>query len=255
MSERTNQLRIRTPEGVCFSLLLAGPVSRCLAWIIDAFSIFLAIHILISIVSRLGILSYDLPKAIVFVLYFTCPIGYAIIMEWYWNGQTLGKRLFGLRVIDIRGLHLDINQIVLRNLLRAVDSLPMFYLLGGIACLINRHAQRLGDLAANTIVIKEAKAIQPDLNLILEKNYYNSLREHPHLVARLRQQITAEEAGLALQALMRRNDLAPEERVDLFHIIARHFKDKVAFPQETIESVPSEQYVRNVIDVIFRVQR
>lgn len=247
-----HNLTIRTPEGVTFNLPIAGPVSRFLAWIIDVAGIFTCYEILKLVTSLLGIFSQDLSAAVSIFIFFVLRMGYGMVLEWYWQGQTVGKRVMGLRVMDANGLRLQPSQIVMRNLLRAVDSLPFFYLLGGITSLINRNGQRLGDLAANTIVVKSGKTLEPDLDLILEKNAYNSLRAYPHLTARLRQQVVPEEAAVALHALMRRNELLPESRVALFDEIAGLFKAKVAFPQEAVEGVSDEQYVRNVVDVLFK---
>lgn len=255
MKRTAHQLSIRTPEGVHFALPLAGPVSRCLAWLLDAIAIIAAVQLLGKVAALFSLFNSDFSRALNLLLFFVLNIGYAILLEWYWQGQTLGKRVFGLRVMDIRGLRLSPSQIVLRNLLRAVDNLPFCYLLGGCACLISRHAQRLGDLAANTIVVKEARVVQPDLDLLLDDLRYNSLRDYPHLVARLRQHISPEEAGLALQALMRRNQLLPEARLALFGEMEILFKTKVPFPGEATHGVPAEQYVRNVVDVLFRSQR
>lgn len=249
---REHQLSIITPEGVSFNLTLAEPISRSLAWLIDAAAISVVTQVMLTFISTLGIISTDISFALFFVASFIVNIGYAIVLEWFWHGQTLGKRALGLRVMDVRGVRLQPSQIIIRNILRAVDNLPALYMVGGITCLISRHLQRLGDLAANTIVIKETKVIEPDLDLLLEKNRYNSLMDHPHLVARLRQQIVPEEAGVALQALMRRNELAPEARVDLFEEMASHFKAKVIFPQEATDGVSNEQYVRNVVDILFK---
>jgi uncharacterized RDD family membrane protein YckC len=249
---RAHRLTIVTPEGITFDLPLAGPLSRCLAWIVDAGCIMVAVQILTSLAAALGVLHADLSRAVTTLLFFGVSIGYAIVLEWCWQGQTLGKRVMGLRVMDLRGLRLHASQIVIRNLLRFVDSLPLFYMLGGIMCLVSRHSQRLGDLAANTIVIQESRVIQPDLDLIMEHNRYNSLRKFPHLVARLRQQVLPDEAGLALQALLRRNEFAPQARIELFGGIAAHLKSKVSFPPEVGEGLSDEQYVRNVVDVIFR---
>jgi hypothetical protein len=154
--------------------------------------------------------------------------------------------------MDINGLRLQPSQIIIRNLLRAVDSLPLFYMVGGLACLATAYGQRLGDLAANTIVVRSGREIEPDLDLIQEQNRYNSLKAYPHLVARLRQQVTPEEAGLALQALMRRDELLPEARLELFDMMSELLKRKVSFPQEAVEGVSNEQYVRNVVDVLFK---
>jgi uncharacterized RDD family membrane protein YckC len=247
-----HKLTIRTPEGVTFTLPLAGPVSRSLAWIIDAAGIMACYQFVRVGIGVLGIISPDILSALSIFIFFVLRTGYGIVLEWFWRGQTVGKRVMGLRVMDVNGFRLQPGQIIIRNLLRAVDSLPLFYLLGGVICLVTRHGQRLGDLAANTIVVTTGKSHAPDLDLILEENRYNSLQAYPHLAARLRQQVVPEEAGVALQALMRRNELLPEARVALFDEIAGHFKSKVAFPQEAVEGVSDEQYVRNVVDVLFK---
>jgi uncharacterized RDD family membrane protein YckC len=247
-----HQLTIHTPEGVTFHLPLAGPVSRCLAWMVDAFCLLAVFQLSRIFIQLLGLISTDISSAFATLLFFVVRTGYAIFLEWFWQGQTIGKRMLGLRVLDAHGLRLQPSQIIIRNLLRAVDSLPLFYLVGGIICLVTQHGQRLGDLAANTIVIKSVSVVPPDLNVLLEQNRYNSLKNYPHIVARLRQHVTPEEAGIALQALMRRDLLQPDARVILFNEIATHFKAKVRFPLEAVESVSNEQYVRNVVDVLFK---
>ncbi|MBR9980811.1 MAG: RDD family protein [Desulfatitalea sp.] len=245
-------LPIRTPEGVYFSLPLAGPISRCMAWLLDAACLMAFAKMTEAIVALLGIFSQDLSRAISILLYFMFFIGYAMVLEWFWNGQTIGKRLFHLRVMDIRGLQLRPSQIIIRNLLRAVDSLPLFYLVGGVTCLASRHAQRLGDLAANTIVVRTTRQSAPQLDAVLAQVRYNSLRAYPHLTARLRQHVMPPEADAALQALLRRDALAPAARVDLFATMANLFKQKVTFPAEVLTGISDEQYVRNVVDLLFR---
>lgn len=249
---RCQELTIQIPEGVAFSLPLAGPMSRFLAWLIDAVGILAVGKVLQVAVTLLGVISSDLSQAMSIIAYFLLNIGYAAALEWYWNGQTIGKRLVGLRVMDIRGLHLQPSQVIIRNLLRAVDSLPVLYLVGGMTCLINRHAQRVGDIAANTVVVKATKVRLPQIDQILEAKQYNSLRKYPHLVARLRQQVNPKEADIALQALMRRDDLAPPSRVALFETIAQHFRRKVKFPDTVLAGISDEQYVHNVVDVMYR---
>jgi hypothetical protein len=156
-----------------------------------------------------------------------------------------------LRVVDAQGLRLQFSQIAIRNFLRFVDCLPLFYLVGGIACVVNRRSQRLGDLAANTLVIHIPIVTQPDLDQLLTDKY-NSLREYPHLVARLRQMVSPEEAALALQAILRRDQFEPSSRVELFQDLATHFKPKVRFSREATDGVTDEQYVRNLVDVLYR---
>jgi len=249
----TSALQIRTPEGITFSFQLAGPVVRCLAWIVDFVAI-MAFSQGIRILGQLaGIISEDLAAAVATLGYFIVSIGYGVTAEWAWRGQTIGKRLFHLRVMDAQGLRLQFHQVLLRNLLRFVDMLPALYLVGGLACYFSRRAQRLGDLAANTIVVYNTKHLEPDLDQLLAGKF-NSLRQFPHLEARLRQRVSAAEARLALQALVRRDELEPAARVTLFAELADHFKTVVTFPPEAVEAMPDEQYIRNVVDVLFRVR-
>ena len=248
--QRTSTLSIRTPEGITFALLLAGPMARFLAWVID----FACISVITMVISWgiqfTALVSTDLAQAALIVSYFLISIGYGIFCEWYYKGQTLGKRLLSVRVMDVQGLRLQPSQVIIRNLLRFIDSLPLCYLVGGLSCLVSPKAQRLGDLAANTIVVREPKLSSPDLEQ-LRTPKYNSLRDHPHLVARLRHQTSPREADIALQALLRRNQLDPLSRIDLFAQIASHYKKIVAFPQEVTDGITDEQFVRNVVDVLF----
>ena len=253
MNSKTNSLPIRTPEGIVFAQLLASPVTRFLAWSVDLLCILGLVMACNQIIGFLRILSLDLAQALSVLAYFLISICYGMLTEWYWRGQTVGKRVLRLRVVDAQGLRLQFSQIAIRNLLRAVDALPAFYLVGGVACLLNRRAQRLGDVAANTLVIRSPKVGQPDLDQIMAGKF-NSLREHPHLEARLRQRISPAEAAIALQALVRRDLLEPAERVELFAELADYLRAKVPFPPEATEGVTDEQYVRNVVDVVYRTR-
>ena len=247
------ELRIRTPEGIIFAHRLAGPLPRAFAWLID-FGVVLVISRGVSKgLGLFNVLNEDISRGVLVVAYFIVSTGYHIALEWLWRGQTLGKRLCKLRVTDAEGLRLSFYQVVMRNLVRFVDQLPAFYLVGGAACLLSRHAQRLGDIAAGTVVIHLPKHAEPDLDQLLAGKF-NSLRAHPHLEARLRQRVSPEEARLALQALVRRDELDPAARVGLFADLADHFKALVTFPPEDTDSMPDEQYIRNVVDILFRTR-
>jgi len=248
---RVNTFRIRTPEGITFALTLAGPVARFLAWAVDIAVILVLSVLLSTVLGALEFISADFVRALGILLFFAFQLGYGIATEWLWRGQTAGKKVMHLRVVDAQGLKLHAAQIVVRNLLRAVDWLPLFYCLGGAVALVSRRSQRLGDLAANTLVIREVRPSQPDLDQLLSGKF-NSLRLHPHLEARVRQRVSPAEAQLALQALVRRDDFAPEARVELFARLADHFRSLVEFPPEATEGLADEQYVRNVVDVLFR---
>lgn len=247
------RLDIRTPEGIAFALPLAGPLARVMALAVDTACV-MAVSMLASVAFGLfGLVGGDFVQALGTLVFFVLQVGYGILSEWLWRGQTLGKRMLQLRVVDASGLRLRLHQVVLRNLLRVVDALPMFYAVGGAAALLSRHYQRLGDLAANTVVVRLPKVSEPDLDR-LTGGKFNSLRSHPHLVARLRQKISADEAAVALQALLRRGEIEDVPRIALFGEMADHFRSAVEFPPECHEGIADEQYVRNVVDVLYRTQ-
>ncbi|TAL01175.1 MAG: RDD family protein [Verrucomicrobia bacterium] len=246
-------LQIRTVEGVVFAQLLAGPVTRCLAWCVDLLCILAVFIVLGKLSSVLVVFSQNFATAFVTLGFFVLSIGYGIACEWGWRGQTVGKKLFHLRVVDAEGLRLQFNQVVTRNLLRFVDSLPLFYFVGGLACWFSPKCQRLGDLAANTIVIRNPRVTEPDLDQLLAGKF-NSLRQFPHLAARLRQNVPPAEAAVALQALLRRDEFDPVDRVELFAELAAHFRAKVSFPPEATDGIADEQYLRNVVDIVYRAR-
>src|SRR5271168_453515 len=112
---KTSTLKIRTPEGIVFSQLLAGPVTRFLACFIDQLCIQVVLNVAGMILSLLMVVSLNFAVAFYAIGYFAINIGYGILLEWAWRGQTVGKRLFRLRVVDAEGMRLQFNQIVMRN--------------------------------------------------------------------------------------------------------------------------------------------
>ena len=248
-----NQLWIKTPEGVTFGLPLASPLPRMVAWMLDS-AIILAVTLgLVKIIAVVGWLAPDVGQALRIMGWLAVSTGYGMVLEWFWRGQTLGKKLLRLRVVDAQGLRLQFYQVFLRNVLRAVDSLPFLYLLGGVVCVLSPRYQRLGDMAAGTVVIRMPQLAAPDWEQI-RTGKFNSLRRYPHLLARLRQKTTPAEAALALQAVLRREDFTPEKRVELFRELAAHFAQKVVFPPEAHEGLSDEQFLRNVVEGLYRAE-
>ncbi len=251
--QRAPALVIRLPEGVDFALPLAGPMARFLALLVD-FLVEMAIcYVLGTVLQVLAVLSFDVMRALFVLMYFLVPMLYGVVCEWWLRGQTIGKRMMRLRVMDATGLRLRFSQVLLRNLLRPVDSLPACYLVGGAAFFLSRRGQRLGDLAAGTIVVRLPEDDdEPDLSPLGETGKYNSLSDHPVLAARLRQRVPAAEAAAALAALARRNQLEPAARVEVFARLAARFRALVTFPEESAADLSDEAYVRNVADLVFR---
>jgi uncharacterized RDD family membrane protein YckC len=251
MSEgRATSLTIETPEGVEFSYALASPVTRALAWTVDATAIVALSKGAGKGCEWLGKVNQDWGTAISLILYFAISVGYGIVLEWRWHGQTLGKRVLGLRVVDAQGLRLQLSQVILRNLLRLVDMLPAVYLVGGLACFFSRNCQRLGDLAAGTIVARVRTPQAPDLEQVAPAKY-NSLLAYPHLAARLRSLASAEAVSMAVRAVSRRDGYEPLARIELFGELAEYFQGLVQFPEAVREGLTDEQYVRSVLRVIY----
>ena len=247
---RPSRLSIETPEGVRFSFELATPVTRALAWSVDTAAIVLGNMIVGQIAKFIARMNADVASAVSVVSFFVISVVYAIVLEWRWRGQTIGKRLFGLRVMDVNGLRLQLPQIAIRNLLRVVDMLPVFYLVGGLTAVFSRNAQRLGDMAANTVVTRERQAEVPDLEQIAPAKY-NSLLGQRHAAARLRSLVNPEAAALAVRAVTLRDGYDARARVALFRELAAYFRSLVEFPEEAVENLTDEQYVRSVLRVIY----
>jgi len=251
MTEHASTLRIRTPEGVVFSYRIATPISRMLAWSIDSGVITLInISLAALLLQFLGAVNPDWAIAGAAISQFSIGMVYWILAEWKGNGRSLGKRVLGLRVMDARALPLDVSQIVLRTILRLVDAFPGMYALGGTVAALSPQCRRLGDIVAGSVVVHISKRRALDLAPI-QPGKYNSFRAYPLLVARLRQTVTPEQAGVAMDALFRREALEPRARVALFAEIADYFRGIVRFPEEAAAQLSDEQYVRNVVEILY----
>jgi uncharacterized RDD family membrane protein YckC len=155
-------LVVATPEQVAFRFETAGLGSRFAAQLLDLL-VLAAVLVALGLVG-LGIAALagqPLAGLLVFVvLGFASFWAYWIVPEALWSGQTVGKYVLHLRVIDARGGPITAGQAVIRNLLRVVDFLPWSYALGTIVMFGTARSQRLGDLAAGTIVIRERAAVR-----------------------------------------------------------------------------------------------
>jgi uncharacterized RDD family membrane protein YckC len=154
-SDRTT---LRTPEGVGFDVNIAGLGSRSLAAIVDAL-VQIVIVSAVGSASGGGFADGGVGSAVVTVVVFLCIFGYFFVCEAMFKGRTLGKRITGLRVINDQGAPASARQIAVRNLVRIVDFLPLAYVIGISSIATSNRAQRLGDLAAGTIVIVEPASL------------------------------------------------------------------------------------------------
>ncbi len=140
---------IETPEGVTLEISPAGPVVRFLAWVID---FLLRSLIYIGLASVLGYLG-EFGTGLMLVGLFLIEWFYPVLFEVYRGGQTPGKRAMGIKVVQDTGVPVGWSPSVIRNLLRAVDFLPLAYGFGVLSMLMTKDFRRLGDLAAGTLVV------------------------------------------------------------------------------------------------------
>jgi|GEM_PF-5031047 len=108
----------------------------------------------------------------------------------------------------------------------------------------DRRGQRLGDLSANTIVVLIRDMEPIDIQDVKESKY-NSLREYPHLEARLRQRVSPTEVAITFDAILRRDQISLQARIELFQKIAAHFHSIIQFDEIIEEAITDEQFVRN----------
>jgi uncharacterized RDD family membrane protein YckC len=153
-------LVVETPEGVTLALRLAGLLPRSQAFLIDMLIRFATLLLLARLCTLFGVSGVGLRLLLFFLLEWFYPV----FFEVYFNGSTPGKRSIGLTVVERTGLPVGFQASLVRNLLRAADFLPFAYGFGMLAMLRSQHYQRLGDLAANTVVVwKETARLAQEL--------------------------------------------------------------------------------------------
>jgi uncharacterized RDD family membrane protein YckC len=138
-----------TPEGVNLSLRVAGPPVRLVAWVMDLFILMAAQVVLAILAGMLASLGPGLYFLFAFALMWFYPVAFEVLRR----GATPGKAMLGLQVVHDDGTPVGLASSLLRNLLRFADFLPFAYGAGLISMLLSRDFQRLGDLAAGTLVI------------------------------------------------------------------------------------------------------
>lgn len=155
---------IATPEGVELRLPLAGLASRSLAWLVDGLikaGIFMVLSIVLAFFGDLGF-------GVLLVGAFVILWFYNVLFEVLNHGATPGKRALGLKVMNINGTPVGWSGSTIRNLVRFVDTLPGCYTFGCVSVLVSKQFQRLGDLAAGTIVVYKPRQL-PSSKLMGDK--------------------------------------------------------------------------------------
>ena len=159
MATFDDRVTIATPEGIELELVLAGVGSRFAASLLDVAVQLGAIFALAVVLGPLG--SNGFVVAVFLVAIFLILFAYDIALETWNRGRSIGKLAAGLRVVRVGGEPEGFLTAAVRNFLRIVDFLPAFYVVGVISILVTGRNQRLGDLAAGTLVVRERRPAVP----------------------------------------------------------------------------------------------
>jgi uncharacterized RDD family membrane protein YckC len=165
MSESIN---IASVTGIDVRMRIAGPGARSYAFIIDwHIRLVVALAWILVGVFVHGMASFDLqelPSSWTFTVALPALAIYTFyhpVLEVLMGGRTPGKRMAGVRIVTLEGHVPGIGALIVRNLLRFVDSLPMFYALGLLCTMVTAQSVRIGDLAAGTILIYDRQVDDP----------------------------------------------------------------------------------------------
>ncbi len=236
-----DRIRIETPEGVDLELTLAGLGSRLGAATLDQL-IKTAGNLAVLLVMLLALSSTDGAfGAVLFgfmlVVFFLIEFGYDVAFEVFGGGKTIGKRALGTRVVRTSGASVDFKSSAVRNLLRLVDGPMTFYALGTFMILFTKRNQRLGDLAAGTVVVRDRMPAPLPTDVLYE---YASGDLHAWDVGR----VDREAVNMLRGFLMRRDGLDPVVRLR----IAQQIHDRVRpMVGGVAEEMSPEAFIEEVV--------
>lgn len=219
--------QILTPERVSLQYDIAGIGSRGAAAIVDTLIqsvalllVFVAMSAAMAVVRvslPLGRGSISLFIGLLALAILVVTSGYFMFWEIVWSGQTPGKRLLGVRVMHENGYPIRPVDAAIRNLVRIVDWLPLFYGVGVLAMLLNQRSRRLGDFASGTIVVRERSSWSASLgnaSTAVQRGYT----------------ISRSDATLVRDFQLRRASMNTSARADLAHRLASAIAQRYALP-------------------------
>jgi uncharacterized RDD family membrane protein YckC len=215
-----DRLTIDTPEGVALELTLAGVGSRFASALVDyliQFAILIALGALLYALGLDPFTGDGFTAAVWTLSFFVLFLGYDIAFEVLNAGRTPGKQLNGLRVVRETGAPVTFATSAVRNVLRIVDILPGLYLVGIGAILATPRNQRLGDLAAGTLVLRERRSLPPETRIspsVQVPSWDTSA-------------VTPEELDAVVAFLGRRSDLPAGARIQVAAELAGRLRPKI----------------------------
>ena len=220
-----DKLSIDTPEQVALDFSIATIGSRFLALSIDTLIQAAGTLILVVIAVALKLTTdgwtavQPWVAAALFFLWYLLYNAYFAAFEAAWNGQTPGKRIIGLRVISVTGRPISPFEAILRNVLRIADQLPGTYAVGIIALFVTDRSQRLGDLAAATVVVHERG--------VTTSHAAPTFSPDPTPAYRGATRLTPEEIGVIDMFFRRRHELGEYSRLQMARRIASRMRSRL----------------------------
>jgi len=273
--ETEETLIIETPERVPLAFALASIGNRFLAVAIDHFIQYFIIFVVawaflsisgISDVSAIENSEFfqEMPKwtiAIMIIVLFLVFAGYFIFFEWLWNGQTPGKRLLKLRVIREDGRPITLWEAMARNLLRIFDAVPGFvlpvYSIGLITIFMSSRDQRIGDMFAGTVVVRERAGEAPTF----QETFSNPIADaafrrvqKPTVFQADVNLITEREIEVAESFLRRRWDLTERQRIWMAWRVALPLMYKIK-PSYDLQDFTYEGFLEEIVHRFHSRQR
>jgi uncharacterized RDD family membrane protein YckC len=218
-------VRLVTPERVEFRYTLAGPFRRALSYLIDVLVLFLlgTVGVIASLALTLGSPSGVGP---IFAILFVLTWGYGAFCEGMFNGQTVGKKALGIRVMTVEGVPITGTQAALRNLIGAVDGpFPFLYMVGLTSMVLTSRFQRLGDLAAGTMVVVEESRLGSRVPRVEAGAVGNLLVLLP-----LRVSAGSEMARALSDYVRHRIRFGRDRREEIAHHLARPLRERYSLP-------------------------
>lgn len=233
-----------TPEHVEIRLDPAGLGSRFIALIVD-FALVSGGSVVISQIT-LSLLPTALGVIVRALVLLVLTWGYHVYFEVLHAGQSPGKRIMGIRVVDGRGLPLSFEQSFVRNVVRVLDALPVGYALGAVFCQLDGLHRRLGDIAADTLVVRESRPFDLERRTSRSRAF-NSLRT-PRVLRLARHRIGLEEREFLSALCLRAEALQEQARFDLMEEVGRHYRTVLEIDDPHLSG---ENLVRGIAGVLF----
>ncbi|MCH2190303.1 MAG: RDD family protein [Gammaproteobacteria bacterium] len=212
---------VETPEGIDLQAELVGIVPRTLAYIIDLIiriAIMLVLAILLAFAGEAG-------AGVFLIAFFLLEWWYPVVYEVFRDGQTPGKKAFNIKVISDDLTPVRFGASLTRNLLRTADIFPSMYLVGGIAIASTQRFQRLGDIAAGTLVVycREDSKTSSELGDMIPVPPMHSLNE--------------EQQQAFINFTLNKGQISNARQQEIADILRPILPDKISSPDDYVRGV------------------